>query len=192
MKKQGIGLLVLILFGCLFGSIVAMKLARKTEENESLSSDKMPPIVTFVDDDATVLKAIGRTLGLNGFNNIIAKGDSRHLMSFLEETDVSMVLLDITMPHIRGDALLEEIVARHPHLPVVMATATDDINTVVDCMKKGAFDYINKPFDYEEFLTVVKKAIGQYQLKREVEDLRQTVHERYSFMNIISHVIFSL
>lgn len=138
------------------------------------SSSLYPDLpIVIVDDDVTVLKAIGRTLGLNGFNNIVAKGDSRHLMSFLEEKDVSMVLLDITMPHIRGDALLEEIVARHPHLPVVMATATDDINTVVDCMKKGAFDYITKPISTGRLLSAIYSALEVADLRLERDALRQ-------------------
>jgi DNA-binding NtrC family response regulator len=94
-------------------------------------------------------------------------------MHLLDKTRASMVLLDITMPHIRGDVILEEIVSRHPMLPVVMATATDDVEAVVHCMKKGAFDYVTKPISTGRLLSSIHSALEVVDLRIEQEALRR-------------------
>jgi DNA-binding NtrC family response regulator len=137
----------------------------------SLSYPDLPIMV--VEDDHGVIKAICRTLGLNGFTNLLAVDDSRQVMPMLEETGVSLVLLDITMPYIRGDDLLGEIAVKYPHLPVVMATATEDVDTVVGCMQKGAFDYITKPIATGRLISAIKCGLEVYELRREQEALRQ-------------------
>lgn len=129
--------------------------------------------IMVVEDDAAVIKAICRTLNLNDFTNLIAIDDSRRVMPTLEETGVSLVLLDITMPHVRGDDLLGEIAVTYPHLPVIMATATEDVDTVVGCMRKGAFDYITKPITTGRLISAIKCGLEVYQLRREQEALRQ-------------------
>lgn len=134
--------------------------------------------VVVVEDDSGVIKAICRTLKLNGFTNIIEINDSRRVMPLLDENEVSLILLDITMPHIRGDELLGEITAKYPHLPVIMATATDDVETVVGCMKKGAFDYITKPIGTVRLVSAIKCSLEVYELRREQEALRQRQKEQ--------------
>lgn len=137
----------------------------------SLSYPDLPILV--VEDDPAVIRAICRTLNLNDFTNLIAVDDGRRVMSLLEETRVSLVLLDITMPHIRGDDLLGEIAVKYPHLPVIMATATDDVDTVVGCMKKGAFDYITKPITTGRLISAIQCGMEVSELRREQEALRQ-------------------
>ncbi|MCK5192813.1 MAG: sigma-54-dependent Fis family transcriptional regulator [Desulfobulbaceae bacterium] len=132
--------------------------------------------VVVVEDDPGVIKAICRTLQLNGFTNIIEINDSRRVMPLLDEKKVSLMLLDITMPHIRGDELLGEITVRYPQLPVIMATATDDVETVVGCMKKGAFDYITKPISTARLVSAIRCSLEVYELRREQEALRQKEH----------------
>lgn len=133
------------------------------------------PIVV-VEDDIGVCKAICRTLNLNDFTNIIKINDSRRVMPLLDEKEVSLILLDITMPHIRGDELLGEITAKYPYLPVIMATATDNVEMVVGCMKKGAFDYIAKPIETMRLVSAVRCSLEVYELRREQEALRQKEH----------------
>ncbi|MFZ5759763.1 MAG: sigma-54-dependent transcriptional regulator [Thermodesulfobacteriota bacterium] len=129
------------------------------------------PIIV-VDDDENVARAIVRTLTINGYNNIIAEGDSNRVIDLLGEHGASLVLLDITMPKLRGDELLEQIVALFPQLPVIMATANDAVAMVVHCMKKGAFDYITKPLQGARLLASVGAALQVMELRRENEALR--------------------
>jgi len=129
------------------------------------------PIV-LVDDDEDVARAVARALTINGYNNVHAINDSRRVLSFLHEKGASLVFLDITMPHMQGDQLLEEIVCQYPQLPVIMATATESIDMVVGCMKKGAFDYITKPLSTGRLLACISGALEVRELRRENEALR--------------------
>jgi DNA-binding NtrC family response regulator len=138
----------------------------KTAQNPDL------PIL-LVDDDKDVSRAMCRTLRLNGFNNLISLTDSREVLPLLKQNDVALVLLDITMPYFSGDELLEEIARSFPHLPVIMATASDDIEVVVGCMKKGAFDFITKPIRASRLLFAIKCALDMRDLRRENEALRR-------------------
>ena len=136
---------------------------------ELLNPDR--PIV-LVDDDKDVAKAVARALTINGYNNVIAINDSRKVLPFLDERGASLVFLDITMPHMRGDELLQEIVSHYPHLPVIMATAAESVDMVVGCMKKGAFDYITKPLSTGRLLACINGALEVRELRRENEALR--------------------
>ena len=138
---------------------------KKTTQNPDL------PIL-IIDDDEDVSRAISRTLRLNSFNNLLCLTDSREVLPLLRRNDVALVLLDITMPHISGDNLLEKIVGNFPHLPVIMATASDDLEIVVSCMKKGAFDFITKPIRVSRLLFAIKCALDMRELRRENKALR--------------------
>ncbi len=128
--------------------------------------------ILVVDDEHDVAKTIARTLDINGFNNLICLSDSRKVLDTLADTGASLVLLDITMPHIRGDKLLLEISARYPYLPVIMATASDSTELVVKCMRKGAYDYINKPLSTGRLLASIHGALEMRELRRENVALR--------------------
>ncbi|MBU4263360.1 MAG: sigma-54 dependent transcriptional regulator [Proteobacteria bacterium] len=128
--------------------------------------------ILLVDDDEDVSRAVARILTINGYNNVIAINDSRKVLSLLQEREASLVFLDITMPHMQGDELLQEIVSYYPHLPVIMATASESIDMVVGCMKKGAFDYITKPLSSGRLLACISGALEVRELRRENEALR--------------------
>ncbi len=129
--------------------------------------------IYLIDDDEGVLRAVERTLRLNGYNHLVALGDSRMVVDCLRGQPAALVLLDITMPHLSGDRLLEDIVAEFPGLPVIMATATDSVEMVVDCMKKGAFDYISKPLSTARLLVAINGALQMRDLRRENAALRE-------------------
>jgi DNA-binding NtrC family response regulator len=99
--------------------------------------------------------------------------------------DFDLVLLDIHLPEMSGLELLERIHADRPGLPAIVMTAFGSISTAVEAMKLGAEDYISKPFQLDELLIVVKKALERRSLQMEVERLRSAVHGRYDFSNII-------
>jgi DNA-binding NtrC family response regulator len=136
---------------------------------ELLNPDR--PIV-LVDDDKDVARAMIRALTTNGYNNVMAINDSRKVLAFLHERGASLVFLDITMPYMKGDELLQEIVSHYPHLPVIMATAAESVDMVVGCMKKGAFDYITKPLSTGRLLACISGALEVRELRRENEALR--------------------
>ena len=81
-------------------------------------------------------------------------------MQFLDDHPVSMIVLDLMMPHVSGLDLLPVLTRDFPHIPVIVMTSSDDIETAVSCIKAGAADYITKPMDIERLLLSVEKAFA--------------------------------
>ncbi len=96
-----------------------------------------------------------------------------------------LVITDMKMPGMSGMEVLQEVKALDEEIPVIIMTAYGTVQTAVDAMKTGAFDYILKPFDITEMEAIVKKALRYRQLARENEQLRSELHSRYQFDNII-------
>ena len=125
-----------------------------------MSNSKYPlnPVL-LIDDEDSFLQSASFALRSSGINNVRQCNDSRQVISLLNENPYSVIILDLMMPHINGDDLLPEISKDFPHIPVIMHTAVNEVNSAVGCMKNGAFDYLTKPVDKARLVTSVKKAI---------------------------------
>ncbi|MFH2129064.1 MAG: sigma-54 dependent transcriptional regulator [bacterium] len=123
--------------------------------------------ILLIDDEEIILKAMTRAFNLTGITNIITVSDSREVLSTMAKHDIAFVLLDLAMPHLTGDALLEMIIQNHPQVPVIMVTANDDVSTIVSCIKKGALDYIVKPVDTGRLLAAARGAVEVRELRSE-------------------------
>jgi len=122
---------------------------------------------------------------LKGRHEIHTAGSGTSALELLAKDPMDVVLLDILMPGLDGLEVLERIKERALNTPVIMLTATKTVKTAVTAMKLGAFDYVTKPFDVEELLLIVDRAVQSADLAREVEALRSEVGLRYSFENIV-------
>ncbi|HEX2956828.1 MAG TPA: response regulator [Chitinispirillaceae bacterium] len=103
--------------------------------------------VLIVDDEAQFLQSAQFSLKTSGISNVQRCDDSRCVLEILSKKKVSIILPDILMPYLTGKELLPQITANFPGVPVIMLTALNEIETAVDCMKAGAFDYLVKPID---------------------------------------------
>ncbi|NIM18475.1 MAG: response regulator, partial [Candidatus Aminicenantes bacterium] len=101
--------------------------------------------------------------------------DSRTVMPFLEKNPVTLVVLDLSMPFITGQDLLVDIRERFPEIPVIIMTATNEIETAVECMKKGAVDYLVKPVEKNRFISSIQRALEIQSLKQEVSHLKKHI-----------------
>ncbi|MBF0271292.1 MAG: sigma-54-dependent Fis family transcriptional regulator [Magnetococcales bacterium] len=115
-------------------------------------------MVVVVDDEADLLLGLRLLLSHHGLGPVKTLSDSREVMPFLESACVAVLLLDMRMPHVSGMELLVQIRAHHPHIPVIMVTALQDVDTAVACMKNGAADYLIKPVEVERLIAAVRKA----------------------------------
>jgi len=140
---------------------------------EQLSNTVRP--VVLVDDESTVLLSSRMILASAGIKDIITVEDSRKLMPLLSEQEVAVVVLDLFMPFISGTQLLPEIVREYPDLPIIVMTATQEIETAVSCMKEGAFDYLVKPVEESRFISSVTRALETNALRRQVEALKRSL-----------------
>ncbi|MCP4377853.1 MAG: sigma-54-dependent Fis family transcriptional regulator [bacterium] len=131
--------------------------------------------VVLVDDESTVLLSSRMILGSAGIKKVLTMDDSRDLMPLLAEQEVAAVVLDLFMPYLSGTQLLPEIVKDHPELPVIVMTATQEVETAVACMKEGAFDYLVKPVEESRFVSSVKRALELRALRRQMDALKRSL-----------------
>jgi DNA-binding NtrC family response regulator len=131
--------------------------------------------VLLVDDEETVLSSMSRILKAAGIERLLTCADPRNVMGILEGTEIEVVLLDLAMPHIRGDALLRQIRERFPQIAVIIVTASDDVDVAVRCMREGAFDYMVKTVEPSRLTSGVRRAIDMRRLTRQYSTLRQNI-----------------
>src|SRR5688572_16215128 len=141
------------------------------------------PRVLIVDDEYSVRESLRVILKDRAALTVADSGEAA--LSALEERAVDVVLLDVLMPGLDGLEVLERIRARSAGPQVIMLTATKTVRTAVQAMRLGAFDYVTKPFDVDELLIIVERAVQSSALMQEVSALRSEVGQRYSFDNVI-------
>jgi len=127
--------------------------------------------VMVVDDDVNILTSYRIGLNSLGIENVTCCQDSRETFDILAEQKVDLILLDLVMPYLRGDELLEEIIGDYPTIPVIITTGVDEVKMAVDCMRKGAFDFLVKPVDIDKLEHSVRKALSFKTLREENESL---------------------
>ncbi len=131
--------------------------------------------VLLVDDEEDALASYRSALLNNGINNTICCTDSCEVMTILDSQAISVVILDLIMPHIPGEELLVQIGEKHPAIPVIVITGNNEVETAVACMKDGAFDYMVKPVEKVRLSSGVNRAIEMKSLQQEVNTLARQV-----------------
>ena len=140
--------------------------------------------VLVVDDDENILKLIKMRLEMEGYGAVTASSAEAALeLARTEMFDVA--LLDYKLADKNGIALMSDLFQLNPEMPVIILTAYGTIKGAVEAMKKGAYGYIAKPFDYDELLLQIRNCSEKSGLSKEVRRLRNLVGERYGFENII-------
>jgi nitrogen regulation protein NR(I) len=119
--------------------------------------------VLIVDDEPNLRKILSAQLTRDGYDVMIAE-DGEQGLSMLKEHHIDMVITDLKMPKVDGMTLLKEALREDPELPVVMITAHGTVDTAVEALKSGAFDYLTKPFDKDEVRQIVAKALKTKEL----------------------------
>ena len=127
----------------------------------------------IIDDEETILHSIDTALQLSGYSKTTTCCDSREVINLLDKQPYDIVLLDLNMPYINGEKLLETITADNPDISVIIITGVLDAETAVRCMKKGAYDYIFKPVEEDSLLSTIEKAISFRELKTENQNLKK-------------------
>ena len=134
-----------------------------------------PHPILVVDDEAAILLSVDTVLQMAGLNNILTCQDARLVMNLLAARPVEVMLLDLNMPHLDGRELLRQINQAFPEIPVVVVTGAVEVETAVQCMKSGAFDYVVKPVEDERLVSSVHRAMAFRELRRENLALKQHI-----------------
>ena len=128
--------------------------------------------ILLIDDEPMLLKASKLLLMSRGYPSVFTISDSCGVMGYLAEHEASVVVLDLFMPKLSGLDLLPQLVSEYPEVPVIVMTATDETDTAVECMKKGAFYFLVKPVEPEKLVATIRMAIEQRMMSSELSTLR--------------------
>ena len=147
--------------------------------------------ILLVDDEEQFLFSASRALKAEGINHVVQCQDSREVMSTLSKADFSVVVLDLMMPNLSGLDLLPLILADFPDLPVTVVTGVKEVETAVDCLKTGAFDYLVKPVDSTRLAATVRRGVEISDLRRQNRQLKDrllsdTLEHPEAFSDIVT------
>jgi putative nucleotidyltransferase with HDIG domain len=123
--------------------------------------------ILVVDDEESVRCVVAALLERCGYGTTVVRGAEEALTRLQQDPDYDLVLADIMMPGIDGLTLLEQIVTDHPGMPVVMCSAVNDIHVATNAFRRGAMDYILKPFERLELQSVVMRAVEHGRLRKQ-------------------------
>lgn len=127
--------------------------------------------ILVVDDDAKLARMSTLFLRKGGFEQVLTCLDGNQAIDLIRRESVGTVLLDLTMPDKPGQELLGELARAFPDLPIIVMTGIDDTETVVQCIKGGAFDYLVKPVNYNRLIVTVRAAQEVFSLRHELSSL---------------------
>jgi DNA-binding NtrC family response regulator len=138
----------------------------------------------IIDDEPSIRESLETLLTLEGFDVTLAI-DGKQGLDVLSRSEFDLLLLDLALPGESGIDLLPRITSMHPQLPVIMITAFGTVNNVVDAIRAGAENFVQKPWDNEKLLADIRSAIARHKAEAEVIQLKRTLKQRYNFENII-------
>ncbi|MDD2272811.1 MAG: sigma-54 dependent transcriptional regulator [Desulfuromonadaceae bacterium] len=144
-----------------------------------------PPLLLLVDDDATSLLVLGGYLKRFGFAVVTASGGEQAL-ELLGEREFDLLISDLRMPGMDGITLLQEMHTRNVTIPFIVVTACGSIESAVDAMRQGAYDYLEKPFNPDSLQLTVQRALDYHRAMTENRQIRAYLQECFTFQNIIT------
>jgi DNA-binding NtrC family response regulator len=153
------------------------------EVRASTPARAVRPLVLVVDDDQAIRESF--RLILEDEFEVVDVPDGPRALEIARSTSVDLVLLDIRLPDMDGIEVLERLKAIDEQIEVVLVTAVKTVKTAVAAMKLGAFDYLTKPFEEDDLLAVVRRALERRALEREVVFLRSELARRYDEEEIV-------
>jgi FixJ family two-component response regulator len=139
--------------------------------------------ILVVDDEKNILKVVSATLKKENYAVDTAQSSEEAIERF-NKNGYDLVISDLKLPGKSGVELLEYIDSKNSDVPVIVITAFGTIENAVEAMKKGAFNYLTKPVNPDELLTVVREALEKFELKRENRALKSELRQKYTYRTI--------
>ncbi len=140
--------------------------------------------ILVVDDEPSHRQMLEAVLSTEGYEVNQAE-DGQEAITLVEERFYDLILMDVRMSRVGGIEALRKIKEFSPGIPIIIMTAYGSVDTAVDALKSGAYDYLTKPLDIEELKILLGKALRHRQLEQENVYLRERLDDRFDFSNII-------
>lgn len=133
--------------------------------------------VLLIDDEKHILRSYELALQSAGINNIISCDNGFKGREIVKNRNIELIILDMMMPEISGDRLLDEFTAGYPDIPVIMVTCVNSLEKAVECMHQGAAEYLVKPVEVDKLLDKIQKYMNIRAMQRESRRLRNSLLE---------------
>ncbi|HTX76783.1 MAG TPA: response regulator, partial [Terracidiphilus sp.] len=140
--------------------------------------------VLVIDDEAGIRDSLEVLLTIEGYQVKMA-ADGEQGLRILELENFDLILLDLALPGRSGLELLPMIKERQPEIPVIMITAYGTVDNVVEAIRAGAENFVQKPWDNEKLLADIRSAVARHRAEEENLQLKRTLKQRYNFTNIV-------
>src|SRR5258706_7964381 len=138
----------------------------------------------IVEDESPLRQAIAEQLADRGYR--VEQADSGEMaIAKLADFAFDIIITDLRLPGVDGSAVVEAAVARYPHIIAIVITGYGTVKDAVEAIKRGAYDFVNKPFQIDELLHVLDSALEQRRLKTENAYLSAQLEERYRFEGVV-------
>ena len=145
---------------------------------------KGPAKILLVDDDDSLRRVLEFQLIEAGYA-VVSESDGREALKLFSAEEFDCLITDWRMPKMTGSQLVQQATAISSEIPIVVITAFGDVDTAVEAMRGGAFDFITKPFNRQDILLTVEKALKYGRALAENRRLRRQVHEEFRIENVI-------
>ncbi len=140
--------------------------------------------VLVVDDEKNIRAGLGKAIELDGHNVVLAE-DGRQALDLLEHEEIDLIIADLKMPRVSGEELLRRVVESYPTLPVIILTGHGTIETAVQAMRDGAYDFLTKPVNLDRLSLLVKRALSTRELALQHRALQEELQQKRQFASII-------
>jgi len=141
-------------------------------------------IILVVEDDEMQRELISENLRQSGYQ-VYEAVSGNEALELIGQQPVEIAVVDYKLGSESGLELIKEIRKRNPIVTPIMVTAFASIETAVEAIKQGAYDYVVKPVDFQKFLLILERARERFRLQREVVELRNRLEEKFSFKNFV-------
>jgi DNA-binding NtrC family response regulator len=148
------------------------------------SSGSAAGSILVIDDEGGIRESLEVLLSLEGYS-VKTAPDGEQGLRMLEMESFDLILLDLALPGQSGLDLLPQIKERQPETPVIMITAYGTVENVVEAIRAGAENFVQKPWDNEKLLADIRSAVARYKAEEENLQLKRTLKQRYNFANIV-------
>ena len=146
--------------------------------------------ILIIDDEKNIREGLGAALEMDGYTVFLA-ADGKQGLEILERGDTDLVITDLKMPEVSGEEILAKVTGETPGIPVIVLTGHGTIDSAVDAMRKGAYDFLTKPVNLDRLSLLVKRALERREISLQNSVYRKEIEGKTTFENMIgkSHEI---
>ena len=138
----------------------------------------------IIDDEKNIREGLGANFEMEGYNVKLAENGQQGL-EFISKGDIDLVITDLRMPGISGEEVLRKVTTETPGIPVIVLTGHGSIDSAVDAMRNGAYDFLTKPLNLDQLTMIVKRALQARELSLQHKQLKKEVENDMAFDKMI-------